>query len=412
MQNHNIQPITSGFQGLGIAPKILETLEQLHFKQPTPIQRQAIPVGIEGKDIVGIAQTGTGKTLAFGVPMIQRLGIHHGQGLILLPTRELALQAEEMLQKIGRHGGLKTAVLIGGASMYMQLQALRRNPDIIIGTPGRLADHLQQRTLKLNNVKIVVIDEADRMFDVGFAPQINNILKMVPRNRQTMLFSATISPDVVRLAAAHLTIPLRIEVAPSGTAPTKLEQEIFIVHKDQKIQLLEKMLIDYKGTVLVFVRTKHGARKLAIVVRHMGQSAAEIHSNRSLAQRREALDGFKSGKYRVLVATDIAARGIDVVGIELVINYDLPDNSDDYVHRIGRTGRAGYAGRAVSFATPEQRGDIRDIERLIRKALPIKSLPILPPRRTPPASTFLPDSKQPRYAQRGFDSRRSYRSRR
>jgi len=412
MRDYKIQSATSGFQGLGIAPKLLETLEQLHFKQPTPIQRQAIPVAIEGKDIVGIAQTGTGKTLAFGIPMIQRLDIYHGQGLILLPTRELALQAEEMLQKIGKNIGLKTAVLIGGSSMYMQLQALRRNPHIIIGTPGRLADHLQRGTLKLNNVKIVIIDEADRMFDIGFAPQINNILKMIPKNRQTMLFSATISPDVIRLAAAHLTIPLRIEVAPSGTAPSQLEQEIFIVHKDQKIQLLEKMLIDYKGTVLVFVRTKHGAKKIAVMVRHMGQNAAEIHSNRSLAQRREALDGFKSGKYRVLVATDIAARGIDVIGIELVINYDLPDNSDDYVHRIGRTGRAGYAGRAVSFATPEQRGDIRDIEKVIRKALPIKPLPVLPPRRTPPVSNFSPSSKSYRYEKRSFDSRRGYRSRR
>lgn len=406
-----ISSATSGFQNLGIAPKILEILEQLHFKEPTPIQHQAIPVGIEGKDIVGIAQTGTGKTLAFGIPMIQRINIHHGQGLILLPTRELALQAEEMLQKIGKNIGLKTAVLIGGASMYLQVQALRRNPHIIIGTPGRLADHLQQRTLKLNNVKIVVIDEADRMFDVGFAPQINNILKSAPKNRQTMLFSATISPDVIRLAAAHLSIPLRIEVAPSGTAPTKLEQEIFIVQKDQKVQLLEKMLTDYKGTVLVFVRTKHGAKKIAAQVRHMGQGATEIHSNRSLAQRREALDGFKSGKYRVLVATDIAARGIDVVGIELVINYDLPDNSDDYVHRIGRTGRAGYAGRAISFATPEQRGDIRDIERLIRRALPIKSLPVLPPRRSSPVSNFSPSFKPYRYEKRNFNPKRGYRSR-
>jgi ATP-dependent RNA helicase RhlE len=407
-----ISSAASGFQDLGIAPKILEILEQLHFKQPTPIQHQAIPAGIEGKDIVGIAQTGTGKTLAFGIPMIQRINIYHGQGLILLPTRELALQAEEMLQKIGRNIGLKTAVLIGGASMYMQIQALRRNPHIIIGTPGRLADHLQQGTLRLNNVSIIVIDEADRMFDVGFAPQINNILKVAPKNRQTMLFSATISPDVIRLAAAHLSIPLRIEVAPSGTAPAKLEQEIFIVQKDQKVQLLEKMLIDHKGTVLVFVRTKHGAKKIAAVVRHMEQTAAEIHSNRSLAQRREALDGFKSGKYRVLVATDIAARGIDVVGIELVINYDLPDNSDDYVHRIGRTGRAGYAGRAVSFATPDQRGDIRDIERLIRRALPIKSLPVLPPRRSSPVSNFYPSPRPYRHEKRSFDPRRGYKSRR
>lgn len=404
--NNKSQTIISGFQELGISPQILETLGQLHFKQPTPIQRQVIPVAMEGKDIVGVAQTGTGKTLAFGVPMIQRIAIYHCQGLVILPTRELAMQVEEMLQKIARGMGLKTAVLIGGASMGFQIQALRRNPNIIIATPGRLFDHLQQKTVKLDNVKIIVIDEADRMFDIGFAPQINKILSYAPKSRQTMLFSATLSPDVVHLAAAHLSIPLRIEVAPSGTAPTKVEQEIFIVNKEHKLQLLEKMLSDYKGTVLVFARTKHGVKKIAATIRHMGHSAVEIHSNRSLAQRREALAGFKFGKYRVLVATDIAARGIDVVGIELVINFDLPDQTDDYVHRIGRTGRAGYAGRAISFATPDQRGDIRDIERLIRRAVPIKNLPILPPRRTP----LILDNRFSGYhhSKRSFNSRRRY----
>jgi len=400
--NYKSQSIITGFQGLGIAPKFLEILDKLNFKQPTPIQHQAIPIAIEGKDIVGIAQTGTGKTLAFGLPMIQRLGVYSGQGLILLPTRELALQADEMLQKIGKNIGLKTAVLIGGSSLYLQFQSLNRNPDIIIGTPGRTIDHLKRGTLKLNNVKIIVIDEADRMFDIGFAPQINDILKMSPKNRQTMLFSATISSDVMRLATTHLSIPLRIEVAPSGTAPTKLEQEIFIIHKDKKNQLLEKMLIDYKGTILVFVRTKHGAKKITTLVRQMGQTAAEIHSNRSLAQRKEALGGFKSGKYRVLIATDIAARGLDVIGIELVINYDLPDNFDDYVHRIGRTGRAGYAGRAISFVTPEQRGDIRNIERLVHKNLPIRSLPTLPPRRKIPSLNLFVSSKNHHQANANF----------
>ncbi|MDD2646825.1 MAG: DEAD/DEAH box helicase [Patescibacteria group bacterium] len=403
--------ITFGFQGLGISPKILEILDQLHFKQPTPIQHQVIPVAMEGKDIVGVAQTGTGKTLAFGIPMIQRIAINHCQGLVVLPTRELALQVDEMLQKIGRSLGLRTAVLIGGASMNLQIQSLRRNPNIIIATPGRLADHLQQGTVKLDNVKIVVIDEADRMFDVGFAPQINKILSRAPKNRQTMLFSATLSPDVVHLARAHLSIPLRIEVAPSGTAPTKVEQEFFIVSKDQKLQLLEKMLTDYNGIVLVFARTKHGVRKITTAIKHMGHTSAEIHSNRSLPQRREALAGFKLGRYRVLVATDIAARGIDVVGIELVINFDLPDNTDDYVHRIGRTGRAGYAGRAISFATPDQRGDIRSIEKLIRRSVPIKALPTLPPKRTPPVAHNLSSNyHRPR---RSFISGRSnYRSRR
>lgn len=385
MTHEQISTTVSGFQTLGVAPKLLESLTQLKLVQPTPIQHQSIPVAMEGKDIVGIAQTGTGKTLAFGLPMIQRLGIYRGQGLVLVPTRELALQVEDTLQKVGRSIGLKTVVIIGGASMNQQIQAIRRQPHVIVATPGRLVDHLEQGTIKLNQIKIVVLDEADRMFDIGFAPQINRILKLIPKEgRQTMLFSATMPPEVAKMAGAHLSLPLRIEVAPSGTAASKVEQEIFMVSKELKLQLLEKMLNDYKGTVLVFSRTKHGAKKIAAVVRHMGHHAAEIHSNRSLAQRREALDGFKSGKYRILVATDIAARGIDVTGIELVVNYDLPDNSEDYVHRIGRTGRAGYAGRAISFATPDQRGDIKSIERLIRKALPVSALPILPPRRTPP----------------------------
>ncbi|EKD43303.1 MAG: hypothetical protein ACD_72C00354G0001, partial [uncultured bacterium] len=332
---------TGTFQSLGIAPRILETLEHLKFTTPTPIQHQSIPAALEGKDVVGIAQTGTGKTLAFGIPMVQRLSNGQGQGLILLPTRELALQVAETLTSITRNNGLKTAVLIGGASMFMQVQSLRRNPSIIVATPGRLVDHIKQGNLRLNNIRIAVLDEADRMFDIGFAPQIKQVLSLIPKQRQIMLFSATMPPEIAQLASQHLTLPIRIEVAPAGTAATQVEQEFFMVNREAKVQLLEKMLQDHKGSVLVFSRTKHGAKKIATVVRHMGHTAAEIHSNRSLAQRKEALSGFKTGKYRVLVATDIAARGIDVVGIELVVNFDLPENSEDYVHRIGRTGRAG-----------------------------------------------------------------------
>ena len=401
----NLEPSASGFQELGIAPKILDVLDRLGFTRPTPIQRQAIPAAIEGKDIMGIAQTGTGKTLAFGIPMIQRLDIHQGQGLILVPTRELALQIDEVLQQMGKNIGLKTVVLIGGAPIYRQIQALRQNPHILIATPGRLTDHLLQGTARLNNVKIIVVDEADRMFDIGFAPQIKQILGWAPKERQTMLFSATMSPEVVRLAAEHLSIPLRIEVAPSGTAASQVEHEVFIIDRDQKMQLLEKILSDYKGTVLIFSRTKHGARKMTTSIRNMGHSAVEIHSDRTLSQRRAALEGFKSGRYRILVATDIAARGIDVVGIEIVINYDLPGTSEDYVHRIGRTGRAGYTGRAISFATPDQRRDLHAIERLIRKALPVKNLPILPPRRTPPTNSM------PYHQRKNFDSGRGQKPR-
>lgn len=381
------QPVTSpvGFTDLGISQKLLDKLAQLKFTTPTPIQHQAIPPAIAGKDVVGIAQTGTGKTLAFGIPMLQRLSQQKGQGLIILPTRELALQVDESLMKIGVSFGLKTAVLIGGASMDHQIRALKGSPHIIIATPGRLVDHLEQKTVTLAHVKIVVLDEADRMFDIGFAPQIKRILALVPRERQTLLFSATMPGEIAAMAAQYMQMPLRIEVAPSGTAASRVEQEVFIATKEQKLQLLDKILADNPGTTLVFSRTKHGAKKIAAAVRGMGHSAVEIHSNRSLAQRKEALAGFKSGRYRILVATDIAARGIDVTGISLVINFDLPDNVDDYVHRIGRTGRAGKSGKAISFATPQERADIKAIERLIRKTLPIIGLPQLPPPRPKPA---------------------------
>ena len=395
------QPQSAGsFATLGLAPKLLDILQQHKFINPTPIQHQAIPVALAGNDVVGIAQTGTGKTFAFGLPMIQRLAQVKGQGLILVPTRELALQVDETLQKVGRSIGLKTVVTIGGASMHQQQQALRRNPHIIIATPGRLMDFLQQKTMNLQQVKIVVLDEADRMFDIGFAPQIKQILGLVPKDRQTMLFSATMPPAIAQMAGAYMKLPMRIEVAPQGTAAAKVEQEVFIVSKENKMQLLDKLLSDNQGSVLLFSRTKHGAKKIAATVRHMGHTGAEIHSNRSLAQRKAALDGFKSGRFRVLVATDIAARGIDVTGISLVINYDLPDNSEDYVHRIGRTGRAGSFGKAVSFATPEERRDIKSIERLIRKTLPILALPVLPPRRAPvPRQEFQED--RPFHARRG-----------
>ena len=370
------------FSDLGIAPKLLGILEQLQFNEPTPIQHQAIPPALEGKDLVGIAQTGTGKTLAFGIPMIQRLAQSGGQGLILLPTRELALQVDEILQKVGRAIGLKTVVLIGGASMHQQTQGLRRVPHVIVATPGRLVDHLQQKTASLHSVKVVVLDEADRMLDIGFLPQIKQILSLVPTNRQTMLFSATMPVEIAQLAGKYMRLPLRVEVAPAGTAAAQVEQEVFVVSKEAKMQLLDKLLTDNSGTILIFSRTKHGAKKIARGIRDMGHTAVEIHSNRSLAQRKEALAGFKSGKYRIMVATDIAARGIDVKDISLVINYDLPDAHEDYVHRIGRTGRAGSTGKAVSFATPDQRNDLRGIERLIRKTLPILALPVLPPRRT------------------------------
>ena len=370
--NHNQE--SNGFYGLGIAPAILEILNRLHFKNPTPIQAQTIPIAIQGKDVVGIAQTGTGKTLAFGIPMIQMLARKKGQGLVLLPTRELALQVEQELHKVGQPLGLKTAVLIGGMSMRPQIAAIARNPHVIIATPGRLIDHLGQKTLRLDKVSILVLDEADRMLDMGFQPQIRRILQTVPKDRQTMLFSATIPSEIMKIAGEHMKLPVHVEVAPSGTAPETVTHEIFIVEKAAKSRLLTTLLKEHRGSTLVFTRTKFGAKRVTKALRVLGESVAEIHSNRSLAQRREALEGFRSGRFRVLVATDIASRGIDVKDIETVINYDLPSTAEDYVHRIGRTGRAGSTGHAISFAEPSQRNEVRSIERLMRKSVPV-SLP-------------------------------------
>ena len=366
------------FYGLGIAPRILDILDRMKFTVPTPIQRKAIPIAIEDKDVIGVAQTGTGKTLAFAIPIIQRLSQRKGRALILAPTRELAIQVNEAFQGIALSFGIKTAVIIGGASMSLQLKALRKNPRVLVATPGRLVDHMERRTVLLADINVLVLDEADRMLDMGFLPQIEKIIKFIPRNRQTMLFSATIPGEIVKMAAAHMKLPVHLEVAPSGTTAERITQEVFIVKHSSKRQLLVKLLERYHGPVLIFSRTKMGAKKLTRGLQRMYHRAAEIHSNRSLAQRREALDGFKSGKYKILVATDIAARGIDVTGIELVVNYDLPDDTEHYVHRIGRTGRAGHEGRAISFATPEQGRDVKSIEKLIKAALPIVEHPEFP----------------------------------
>ncbi|MFA5087586.1 MAG: DEAD/DEAH box helicase [Candidatus Omnitrophota bacterium] len=366
-----MQKSDSNFYGLGIVPKIIETIHHLKFEHPTPIQHKAIPVALEGQDLIGIAQTGTGKTLAFVIPTIQQLAQNRSCALVLVPTRELALQVEQSFSKIAGAFGIKSVVLIGGAPIDKQIRALAQQPRVLIATPGRLIDLLQQRKVRLNNVSILVLDEADRMLDMGFAPQIKQILQSVPQNRQTLLFSATIPPTIVKIASTHMKFPVHVEVAPSGTAATGVSHELFIVKKENKKDLLVKLLNQYRGSVLLFCRTKMGTRRLVKTIRAMGHNAVEIHSDRSLSQRREALDGFKRGKYRILAATDIAARGIDVVGIELVINYDLPDDAENYVHRIGRTGRAGSAGHAISLATPDQRVDVQKIEKIIKMALPV-----------------------------------------
>jgi len=359
--------LTQKFSDLGISDSILEILKKLNLEIPTPIQHKTIPVAITGQDLIGVAQTGTGKTFAFGIPMLQRLGINKGQGLIIAPTRELASQVEESLKKLGQPLGLRTALLIGGEALDRQLFCLRKKPHIGIATPGRLIDHLKRRTFKLDQVKVLVIDEADMMLDMGFAPQIQEILKQAPLDRQTMLFSATMPAAIVKIAANFMKLPVSIEVAPPGTTAEQVDQEIFIINGEERFGHLLKILVRYSGSVLVFCRTKHGVKGLTLKLQELGHQADEIHSNLSLNRRRVALADFKSRKTRILVATDVAARGLDINGIELVVNYNLPDNSEDYVHRIGRTGRAGQTGKAITFATANEQKEIRDIEKLINK---------------------------------------------
>lgn len=366
------------FDGMGIAPEILEMLDNLKFEHPTPIQHKAIPVAVDGADVIGVAQTGTGKTLAFTIPVVQRLSQKKGQCLVVVPTRELAYQVNETFKKITKLVHMNTSVVIGGVSISPQIKALRQNPEIIVGTPGRLLDHMKRKTLKLDKVQALILDEADRMLDMGFKPDIERIIRSLPKKRQTMLFSATIPREIVEMGTTHMKLPVHIEVAPSGTTAENIDQEIFIVQKRSKFKLLAKLLEQHRGSVLLFTRTKRAASRIKQRLKKIHQKAAEMHSDRTLRQRREALKGFKNGKYRILVATDIAARGIDVIGIETVINYDLPDDTQNYVHRVGRTGRAGHTGRAISFATPDQGNNVKNIENLIKTVLPVSEHPELP----------------------------------
>lgn len=390
------------FADLGLAPILVDALAHRTIIEPTPIQAGAIPVALQGRDVIGLAQTGTGKTLAFSLPIMERMLANDRHVLILVPTRELALQVEESIRAVTKHlnSNIRTISLIGGMPIYRQIRDLKHQPRCIVATPGRLVDLLNQRAVRLDKVGYLVLDEADRMFDMGFAPQVNVIIDQVPGNRQTMLFSATMSAEVAKLAVRCQNDPVRIEVAPAGSSAEKIRQEVCYVGRDQKLSTLKLILSEHKGTTLIFTRTKHGATKLKSLLDANGYSAAEIHSNRSLGQRRAALDGFKAGRYRILVATDIAARGIDVKDIGLVVNFDLPDASEDYIHRIGRTGRAGAEGWAISFATRDQRRDVMNIERLMKREIPLSSFT------AQSADLSQQGSYQPREQQQGGYQRR------
>jgi ATP-dependent RNA helicase RhlE len=368
----------TSFADLKLSEKTLHALDRAGFEAPTPIQAQAIPPALSGKDVIGVAATGTGKTAAFLLPIIERLSARTAppgpRALVLAPTRELALQIAEQLERFGKARHVRGAVVIGGVGMGNQSAQLRDH-EVIIATPGRLVDHLQQGSAKLDKIEILVLDEADRMLDMGFKPQLTRILQRLPRMRQTLLFSATVGGEVAEFARASLREPVRVEVVRSGTTAERAEQRLFMAGQEEKLPLLLALLELDDLSTLVFTRTKRRADKVWKALQRCGHKAARIHADRSQAQRRMALDGFKDGSYRVLVATDIAARGIDVAEIGHVVNFDLPHVPEDYVHRIGRTARMAASGRASSFAAPDEQEQLRGIEKLTRKAIPRAEVP-------------------------------------
>lgn len=366
--------VQTGFHALGLSEALLHDLAEAKFASPTPIQERAIPPALAGRDVIGCAQTGTGKTAAFVIPIVERLAQSQKgqpQALILAPTRELALQILATIEKLGRRRRISATVIVGGADMQAQVRGLRQRPDILVATPGRLLDHMWNGTISLSSIKMLVLDEADRMLDMGFAPQINQILDALPEERQTLLFSATLPGDLARLVQASVNNPVRVMVAPSATTAEGVTQAVHYTSHTDKPDLLLSILRADQMTALVFARTKHRADRLGRMLSREGHRVAVLHGDRSLSQRRAALEGFRRGAFRVLVATDIAARGIDVANIGHVINFDLPNCPEDYVHRIGRTARMKTTGRATSFVTREDSQQLRAIERLLGRTVPL-----------------------------------------
>jgi ATP-dependent RNA helicase RhlE len=361
------------FKALQLSEPVLRGVQAAGYTDPTPIQLRAIPVVLAGGDLIASAQTGTGKTAAFALPVLSRLGAHagHPRVLVLEPTRELAAQVETAFHDFARYTDLRSVAIFGGVGYGHQRSELRRGVDIIVATPGRLMDFLQERTLSLQDIDILILDEVDRMLDMGFLPVVKDIIARCPRERQTLFFSATVPPEIASVASFALRNPTRIEIGVARSVNNSINHALYPVALPQKFDLLVALLAktDF-DSVLVFSRTKHGADKIARKLKMANHSVAVLHANRSQNQRMEALAGFKSGKYEVMVATDIAARGIDVAGVSHVINYDVPENPEDYVHRIGRTGRAQAVGDAFTLVTPENASDIRDIQRFIGQKIP------------------------------------------
>jgi ATP-dependent RNA helicase RhlE len=405
------------FTTLGLSPKLLQSISDLGYTAPTPIQAAAIPRLLDGGDLIGIAQTGTGKTAAFVLPMLERLArkpqqsqsnVRGPRALVVAPTRELALQIDEQVRLLGKHSGVRCATIFGGVGESPQIQAVRRGVDVVVATPGRLLDLMSGGHVSLRGVEIAVLDEADRMLDMGFLPQIRRVVAALPKERQTLLFSATLSKDIEKVTAEFLRNPQTIEIGRRANPAETVAQFLYPVAKSRKIDLLVHLLRDQSlDTVLVFSRTKHGADKIARKLQQANIAAATIHSNRSQSQRVAALDAFKQGRCRVLVATDIASRGIDVEGISHVVNFDFPMHPEDYVHRVGRTGRAEAIGDAISFVTPDDEPYVRDLEKLTRKRVERKTVHgfdyterAAPPAQFHRASIARPAASRPQYRER------------
>ncbi len=367
------------FNDLGLAPRLTAQLQALKITEPTPIQKQAIPHAMNGRDVMGLAQTGTGKTAAFGLPLLHALmaagtapAPKTATGLILAPTRELAKQIAEALGAFTRGSHLKVAIVVGGVSMGRQIDTMRRGADLLIATPGRLIDLLDRKAVRLDETRYLVLDEADQMLDMGFIHALRRIAPLLRRDRQTMMFSATMPKLMADLSAQFLKDPVRVEVAPPGVAADKIAQSVHFVAQDEKTALLGELLAGHRGErALVFARTKHGAERLMKKLVASGFDASSIHGNKSQGQRDRAIRQFRAGDVSVLVATDVAARGIDIPDVNHVYNYDLPNVSENYVHRIGRTARAGASGKAVAFCSKEEMGEFRGIEKVLKTKIAV-----------------------------------------
>ncbi|HEV7764371.1 MAG TPA: DEAD/DEAH box helicase [Thermoanaerobaculia bacterium] len=391
------------FHSLGLGPKLLQSITDVGYTTPTPIQSAAIPPVLAGRDLIGIAQTGTGKTAAFVLPILERLAqsapARHPRALIVAPTRELAAQIDENVRSLGKLMKIRCATIFGGVGERPQIDALRRGVDIVVATPGRLLDLMRGRHISLHAVEVAVLDEADRMLDMGFLPQIRNVVAALPRTRQTLLFSATLSKDIEKVTAEFLNNPETVEIGRRSNPADSVTQVLYPVTKSRKIDLLVHLLRDTTlDSVLIFSRTKHGADKIARKLASANIIAATIHSNRSQSQRTQALSAFKTGRCRVLVATDIASRGIDVEGISHVINFDFPMHPEDYVHRIGRTGRAQAIGDAISFVTPEDESAVRDVEKMTKKTVARKRVQGFDYTEAPALQSFRPASRPAPFA--------------